>query len=841
MNDGDAPPDLSQTRFTPAAATRMRDAIQAAGGVEVFAVGKLNGRGRVMDIEVHCRGNKGAVPALLSRPRPGDVVIHNHPSGVLEASNADMALAGRFGEDGVGMVIVDNAVERALWVTEPYRKVLKPITEDEVRRVFTERIPRSMPGYEARQPQVEMALHVARALNDGHISITEAGTGTGKSLAYLVPAVLWALKNDSRVAVATFTINLQGQLVSSDIPVLLRAGLRFEHALLKGRSNYICRRRLKEEAEREEAEPALKNVAQWAATAAEGSRADLGFPLDEELWDLIASDHDQTLRARCPHFQDCFYYQARRKAAQAHIVVVNHHLLLADLLVKGETGGDGILPRFDRVVLDEGHHLEDAATSLFQQQVTARSLRRAIRPLIPRKKRAGALDQIAGFHVAADSPLPQGLQEEGQKTAYATQQALTDLYDRSAWWMENIAAAALSPEQRQLRIQPATEDTPLWTLQLEPAIRAAAERITQVCRHLGKLEDITAQLPEDFQLRDPQPLLDLARGRRKLVERAGFLFEFLTRAEEQVRWIQEARGNNRSPTASLCLAPIEVGPTLRERVFEPMTAIATCSATMTVDNRFDHFLGRVGLRDAALPTHTAQFPSPFDYPRQAMLGLPTDIPDPNRPDFEEVCARFIVDALRVSGGGAFVLCTSFRLLRGLHQRCRAALGPDWMLLRQGEQGRVRLLELFREHPDSVLFGTDSFWEGVSVKGDALRLVIIPRLPFRVPTDPVQQARHEKLAKQGLDPFKVYSLPQAVLRFRQGFGRLIRTQKDRGAVLVLDRRTHRKWYGRIFLNSLPRMETVCAPGAAVLHRLHRFYREGVPALPGDTDNGTPPAS
>ncbi|MFT5685438.1 MAG: ATP-dependent DNA helicase DinG, partial [Myxococcota bacterium] len=202
---------------------------------------------------------------------------------------------------------------------------------------------------------------------------------------------------------------------------------------------------------------------------------------------------------------------------------------------------------------------------------------------------------------------------------------------------------------------------------------------------------------------------------------------------------------------------------------------------------------------------------------------PTDIPTPSDPEFEAVSARFIIDALQVSGGGAFVLCTSFRLLRGLHRRVSEVLGDRFLLLRQGEMGRAKLLDAFRDSPDSVLFGTDSFWEGVSVKGNSLRLVIIPRLPFRVPTEPVQQARHELLAAQGLDPFRAYSLPQAVLRFRQGFGRLIRTQSDRGAVLVLDPRVTRRWYGRIFVSSLPKMETIDAPGRVVLDHLARFYR------------------
>lgn len=800
----------------------MRAAIAAAGGVEVFAVGRVGGRGQVLDVTVHCRGTQDAVPALRSRSQAGDVVIHNHPSGVLLPSSADMALASAFGEDGVGMVIVDNDVQRSHWVTEPHRRVWHPVSAAEIRQVFTDKLPSAIPGYEAREPQIEMALNVGAALSEGHISICEAGTGTGKSLAYLVPAVLWALKNNSRVAVATFTINLQGQLVDADIPILKRAGLHFTHALLKGRSNYICRRRLKQEAELPDAEPVFQQLHSGLSAGSQGSRHALRSALSDEQWDLISSDHDQTLRARCPHFQDCFYYEARRHAAQAQIVVINHHLLLADLLVKGETGGDGILPQFDRIILDEGHHLEDAATSLFEQQINARRMRRAISPLIPRKKRPGALERIAGYHVAADSPLPTDLQQQGQQIASEAQQRLTQLHERAGWWMETIASAALSPEQRQLRVLPAVMDTPLWTIQLMPAMRSAANQLTQVAKKLCNLEDIVEQLPSDFQHKDPQPLLDLARCRRRLTDQATLLHRFLAHQEDDVRWITLARGRHITPTAALCVAPIEVGPILRQRVFEPMTSVTACSATMTVDRRFEHFLSRVGLQDADIPIHTTLLPSPFDYQRQALLGIPLDIPDPTHDTFEEVAARFIIDALRVSGGGAFVLCTSFRLLRGLHRRCEAALGPDWMLLRQGSMGRGRLLSLFRANPDSVLFGTDSFWEGVSVKGDSLRLVIIPRLPFRVPTEPVQQARHERITALGMDPFKVYSLPQAVLRLRQGFGRLIRTRQDRGVVLVLDRRVHQRWYGRVFVDSLPQMNTIRAPGAELLQHMASFY-------------------
>ncbi|MFT5686339.1 MAG: ATP-dependent DNA helicase DinG, partial [Myxococcota bacterium] len=619
----------SSLRFTRRAAATMRAAITEAGGIEIFCIGKLNKDGDVDTLEVHCRGNHDSVPALLSRPKSGEVVIHNHPSGRLEASQADMMLANRYGEDGVGVVIVDNTVQRSLWVVEPYRKPMEAVTEDEIRNFFCTLMPRTMPGYESRDAQVDMALRVAETLNVGNISVTEAGTGTGKSLAYLVPATLWALKNESRVAVATFTINLQSQLVTSDIPVMQRAGLEFRYALLKGRSNYICRRRLKEEAARENTDPLIARIAKWADHAEEGSRSDMAFPVEEDTWDLVASDHDQTLRARCPHFNECFYYQARREAANAHLIVVNHHLLLADLLVKSETGGDGILPRFDRLILDEGHHLEDAATSLFRQQTTARAIRRATGRLIPRRKRPGALERIQGFHIAADSPLPPDRQQVARKLADQATADLTDLHDRISWWMENLAASVLSPEKRTIRITPQTEEEPFWELNVQPTVTGAAERLARAAHTLGRLESVLKELPESFQLKDPQPMLDLSRSRRKIGEHASFLYEFLSSNTDQVRWIEEARGRSRAPSAALCSAPVEVGPLIRAKVFDPLAAIATCSATMTVDNRFDHFLGRVGLSEPGtrqLSIKLATLPSPFDYNRQALLGLPTDIP-----------------------------------------------------------------------------------------------------------------------------------------------------------------------------------------------------------------------
>ena len=272
------------------------------------------------------------------------------------------------------------------------------------------------------------------------------------------------------------------------------------------------------------------------------------------------------------------------------------------------------------------------------------------------------------------------------------------------------------------------------------------------------------------------------------------------------------------------MAPIEVGPTLKENVFNRLKSIVACSATMTVNNSFDHFRSRVGLKPLPqnIQTHEGMYPSPFDYPKQAFLGLPTDLPQPADKDFIPACARFINEAIRCSGGGVFVLCTSYFMLRKLAEIANQQLGDQFRIFHQGQMGRFQLLERFLNTPNSVLFGADSFWEGVSVQGENLRMVIIPRLPFRVPTEPVEQARHELMEAKGKNPFTEYSLPQAALKLRQGFGRLIRTQTDRGAVLILDPRSNQKWYGRIFLRSLPLMKNHKGRAVDILHTLQLFF-------------------
>ncbi len=823
-------------RFTPYAARKMRTAIKDAGGVEVFAIGDVNEDGFVYDLEIHCRGNKGSTPALLSRYNPGQVVIHNHPSGVLQASDADMYLANRYGDDGVGVIIVNNNVDRDFWVVEPHVPEAERLDLMEVQGFFEQVLPRVMPNFEARTGQIDMALSVANAFNNNEIALLEAGTGTGKSLAYLVPSTLWSIKNNSKVSIATFTITLQSQLVNDDIPVLQRAGLDFQYALMKGRSNYICKRRFQDVLHRNPKDEALQAIADYMANTKDGTRSDIPFPIDGDIWDDIRSDSEQTLRAKCEHFNSCFYYEHRRTAARANLLIINHHLLLADLLVKAETGGDGILPKFERLVLDEGHHLEDSATSLLRSQLSSRSIRNGIAPLLNTKRRAGALESIAHYYLGSNSLLAPKLKQKAFDLIDEIGIFAKDIQIYANDWFKEVHDHALPNLESTKRIKHQETKTPLWEDWVRPQLDVAEQQLSRLSNRLQRLSDVLSEVPETLLSQHPQPNMDLQRTYRRVLGHAGFLKQFSDcesqehdiEQESLVRWVERTtfRGKKgeRHKTAKLCLSPIDVAPLIREQLLMKMPSLVSCSATMTVNQQFDHYKKQIGLdvENEALTIQSTILPTPFDYQKQAVLALPTDLPSPNSKEYLTNIIPFLEQCIHISKGGVFVLCTSYKAVQTLYDHCTTTMGGRYAFFKQGEMGRTQLLQAFINTPKSVLFGADSFWEGISVPGDDLKMVIIPRLPFRVPSEPVHQARHERIVARGGNPFREYSLPQAALRLRQGFGRLIRTQRDKGSVVILDNRVSRMWYGSYFLDSLPQMRRIQLPANGTLYALNDFH-------------------
>jgi ATP-dependent DNA helicase DinG len=608
------------------------------------------------------------------------------------------------------------------------------------------------PGWEQRTAQLEMARAVTRALEHGGHLLAEAGTGTGKTMAYLVPAVL----SGKRVIVSTATRTLQDQLFLKDIPMLKSAGLEFSAALLKGRANYLCLHRLDEFEKHplfpspEEARPWNK-FREWARETSSGDRAEADVPDAWSTWTQLSTTSDNCLGGRCPQFEACFVTRAREAAGGAEIVVVNHALFFADLALRarGDALGLTVLPAYDAVVFDEAHTLEDVATEHFGVSVSsARAVALAADALKPALLDAGLKNPLSAASVR--------LRQEAEAFFGKVQQALQ---------LGDGQETRLNPEQSAQFIADAAP------------LGAALTHLAGLC-------------PEG----DP---ITGALGRR--AEELGLELDGLLghKLKGHVYWV-----NRRGRTVALKSAPIDVGQTLRTRLYGSVKTAIFTSATLAAPRKagassFEYVIERLGLTDE--PHQVLQAPSPFDWPKQAALYVPGKLPEPNAPDFTRAVADEVLALCRITGGRAFALFTSLKQMEAVHALCAKKL--DWQVLLQGEKPRRALLDAFKARP-SVLFASQSFWEGVDVPGDALSLVIIDKLPFAPPSAPLTAARIDALQKNGEDAFDALQLPQAALALRQGFGRLIRSRTDRGIVAVLDSRLKRRRYGPSLLAALP---------------------------------------
>ncbi|BBA68905.1 putative ATP-dependent helicase DinG [Geobacter sulfurreducens] len=830
--------------FSEQAILDLRAAITEAGGNEVFFLGRTDENLLVVEVEPLARGNRDAVAAIMIATSFGDVVIHNHPSGVLTPSQADVEIASLLGNQGVGFSIIDNRAENCYQVVPPFaRRETQRLSFPEIERIFAPAgvLADNLPGYEYRDEQLRMAFRVTEAFNDDRVAVIEAGTGTGKSLAYLVPAVLWAIRNQERVVVSTNTINLQEQLTRKDIPFLQKhAGISFKAVLVKGRANYLCRRKLaavKAEPSLFADDPAageLEAIIAWSETTGEGCRSDLSFIPKEEAWEEVACEADQCGRVRCPFYARCFFYSARRQAASADVLVVNHSLLMADLALRQEAGyrSTAILPPFERLIVDEGHHLEDVATGHLSAQVSRTGLLKLLGRLQnPRKPQRGLLSQFSAGLVRempeALDELYRELAERIDGTLIPRRQQLTDGVTRA---MDAIGIALVghlserggTTGERKLRVTPSLFGSRLWRV-VDDEVRELAADLNDYVRELKGVLTACVRLPEEVREKLAGLLIDLRGITGRLEAVAGDLIFFIGREGEVCRWFEVKRGKN-GMVVRLCSSPLEVAASLKRTLFDAFRTVIVTSATLAVGERFDYLARRTGIallkQDRVTELLLA---SPFDYEHQAFVGIPADIPEPASRGFQEALELALHQGLAISEGHAFVLFTSYDLLAKLFGRMAETLKRRGLTpLRQGEVNRHHLLARFKQEPNAVLFGTDSFWEGVDVQGKALELVALTRLPFRVPTEPVLEARAEHIAAGGGDPFMEYTVPQAVIKFKQGFGRLIRSREDRGAVLILDSRVLTKNYGGHFLRSLPPVRLVTGSSSEVFGAMTEFF-------------------
>lgn len=654
----------------------------------------------------------------------------------------------------------------------------------------------NLSGYELREGQQQMTSAIWEAFEHEKTALFEAGTGIGKSLAYLIPSLLWSAKTGEKIVISTYTISLQEQLFEKDLPFLLEIlGLDLRVVLAKGMGNYLCLRKV-EEASKQNGffDQTLDAIIDWSKRTLEGTKTSLPFFVSNDSWNKVYAESDACSYAKCPHYRQCFFFKARSKSQTADIIIVNHHLLMAHLLADEERS---ILPSFDRLIIDEAHHLEQVARNSTRQTIDRVNLFKIL----------GKIHSDAHPETSRLFTLRDQMEEKSLKTRLDL-----DLPAQKRELLTKIHAAFDALDV----FFPATHFSYKWRItekmmqneKWQKELHSIFARLQESLRNFAaSLESIENEIEKEIKSKVENALLDIAQVAGKLKVSADLIDSFFK--GNDVQWAE------RTPEGiHLTHSQLDISPFLEEKIFSHFKSTILCSATLSIDGSFSHAKNNLGIKKEVIE---AIYPSPFDFQnRTRLLGI-KDISAPSSPYFINEACEVIREAIEISQGGAFILFTSYEML----EKCAEKLS-DLSVLKQGDLSRHRLLEEFRKNQNGILLGTDSFWEGVDVAGKALRLVIIVKLPFPVPTEPLLEARSELLRADGRDPFTEDSLPQAVMKFKQGFGRLMRRKEDRGCVLCLDQRLFNRSYGKIFVRSLPSCIVSFDHKDAIFEEMRAFY-------------------
>ncbi len=671
-------------------------------------------------------------------------------------------------------------------------------------------------AYEFREGQVAMSRMVSEAFSENQICVVEAGTGIGKSFAYLIPAIMWcAQQQDERLVIATSTIHLQHQLLEKDIPYLRdRLDVPITAVILKGRNNYLCKRRLmKLIAQRELTDESdaviVSKILAWSTQTQTGDKADVRFPFTQIVWNRVCSDADSCLGFRCPNKDTCFVNRARKEAASSQIIIINHHLLFADMIMKQEDEAADhsvILPAFQRLIIDEAHNIEKNATSYFTQVYDARGLLNYLHMLSHTKmgRVGGLLEDIRSF---SDDPM-------AFNAIYQSMMDLRLYIDQS----ETEIEAFIGDRKNSFFIKKEHFQSHrgmtgnLITLmdQLHVVIRLLKECIDSCSEEA----EIVSQLYEIGSVRHRM------EGMLSLLDH----YRSFDLEDSHVYWMERWISRSGIPHNMMKTTPVTFGDLLQDGLFSQYETIICTSATLTVRDSFTFWEQKVGLDEGLQRPYVKQsIESPFDYRNRVLLCLPTDAPEPtNYSDYLAYSCSAIKELIEISEGGALVLFTSYAMLNDVYGNIAQALESNGLtVLKQGDENRYMLMKRFVEDEKSVLLATQSFWEGVDAPGDTLKLLIVCKLPFSVPTEPIFYAKKLLTESAGGNSFFELALPEAIIKLKQGFGRLMRTSRDRGVVIILDSRLITKRYGAQVTASLPKTQIYRGTQRRMVERVEDF--------------------
>lgn len=668
---------------------------------------------------------------------------------------------------------------------------------------------KSIKNFEYREEQKSMALSVQRGINENKKIIVEAGTGTGKTLAYLIPAIKWAIQNQKKIIIATNTINLQEQLLYKDIPIVRSIiDEKFSYALVKGRNNYLCKRLFNEVSIKgnvdldlfgSESKEQLEHILKWRNKTETGDKSELPFEVNGDVWELVQSTTELCIGKKCPHRKQCFYMRTRREKIDANVLIANHHLFFADLNVRANTDFDSeylILPKYDMVIFDEAHNIESVARSYFSMEISKFSFNRLVNRIFSKsnkRKQKPALNRLEESvdRTNLENPGIYDLTLENIKDSIQVLQIVAEEY------FEELRKVFDNGNENG--VKKVLTSYEMKKSNFLESSREKKEKFQNLLKDFMNLLETFLNLLDGEKDKNP----DIINFKNHINIYKAFIDSFLfinnLSEEEYIYWIDI---NAKRTNVVLTATPLNIAKKLNTSLFENINRLVFASATLTADRNFNYFKKSIGLLEEECIEEIID--SPFNYDEQMKVYIPTNIQDSDKLDlFYEDAANFILSILLKTQGKAFILFTSYTMLNQVYYSIKnELLENNFEIFLHGEKPRSQLITEFKKAINPILFGTTSFWEGVDVQGDNLSNVIIVKLPFLVPTDPIVSAISKKIEEEGGNSFFDYQLPEALIKFKQGIGRLIRNKTDKGNIFILDNRMIKKNYGVSFINAIP---------------------------------------